>query len=399
MFAIAIDDAAGSTAATATITIGGAATANGTITLRIADRRISVGVAAADTAAAIAAKAVIAINADLDGLVTAAAMAAVVTLTARNKGTVGNDIDVRHSFNQDERLPAGITAAITVMAGGATNTDIALIWAAIGDEKYDFIILPEASVATLNNADIEMERRAGPLVAIDALAVAGYRGSFTSAANFGETRNGRFTSVLSANLMPSHPFAAACAYYAACAYQAAIDPALPFHDIIVPGITPPSLKFRYTQNERELLLRAGISTFTVDAGGRMLVERPITNYQVNADNIDDPSWLDINVPLLLAYARRVWRTGYLKFKGYKLADDGAQFGAGQNVITPSVAAAENASIYRRMEQAGLLEDIAGFKAEQITERDTADRSRLNMLLPIRLIGQFRVMAAKFEYRL
>jgi phage tail sheath gpL-like len=397
--AIALDDAAAATAATGSITVGGAATSAGTIKLMISGRSLAIGVAAADNPAAIAIKIAASVNGDLDGLVTAAILGPVVTLTARNKGTFGNDIDVSYNHYQDESLPAGVTLAITAMTGGATNPDVATIWAAIGDERYDFIILPDASAATLTSAELEMERRAGPSAAIDGLACAGYRGSFTQSVNFGETRNGKFVSLLPAAAMPAHPFAAACAYYAATAYLAGIDPALPFHDLVVPGVIPPKVNDRFTQNERELLLRAGMSTFTVDEGGRMLVERPITAYQVNADNIDDPSWIDLNVPLMLAYCRRTWRARFAKFARYKLADDGALFGPGQNVMTPSVARSENAAIHLDLERAGITEDTQGFKAEQIVERDTTDRSRLNQLLPIRLIGQFRVLAAKFEYRL
>ncbi|MFN3748200.1 MAG: phage tail sheath subtilisin-like domain-containing protein, partial [Sphingorhabdus sp.] len=329
-----------------------------------------------------------------------AAVAAVVTLTARNKGTTGNDIDVRHSYYQGEGLPAGVGLAIVAMAAGATNPDVSTVWPVIGDERFDFVVLPFADTATLNSADTEMRRRAGPQVAVDGVAVAGYRGTLGNALALGTARNCEFTSIVAAKSMPTHPFAFACAYYGVVAYHAAIDPARPFQTLSVAGIVPPLLVDRFTAAEREQLLRDGLSTFNVDADGTVRIERPITTYQTNPQALDDPSWLDLNIPLLLAAIRRVWRIRYsTHYPRHKLANDGAAFGSGQAVITPRAAAAENVSIYRDLEEAGWVDDIEGFKRDQLVERDAADRSRLNMLLPVRLIGAFRVMAAKIEYRL
>lgn len=397
---IGLADAGGSVAAAGTLTFTGPATGSGTIALYVAGKRLQVGVAAGATANDIAASANAAINADLDLPVTAAVVGAVVTTTARNKGTAGNDIDVRHSHYQGEVLPAGVGLAIVAMAAGATNPDISTVWPVIGDEKFDVVILPFADVATLNSADTEMRRRSGPVVAVDGIAVAGYRGTLGAATALGSARNCEFTSIVAAKNMPTHPFAFACAYYGVVAYHAAIDPARPFQTLSLTGIVAPLLNDRFTAAERELLLRDGISTFTVGPDGTVAIERPITTYQTNAQALDDPSWLDLNIPLLLAAIRRQFRIRYAtRYPRHKLANDGAQFGAGQAVITPRSAAAENVSIYKDMELAGWVDDIDGFKREQIVERDTADRSRLNMLLPVRLIGAFRVMAAKIEYRL
>jgi phage tail sheath gpL-like len=399
-WAIGLADDGAAVAAAGTITVTGPATAAGTIALYIGGKRLTIGVASGDTANAIAAAIEAKIDADLDLPVTAAVAGAVVTVTARNKGTAGNDIDIRHSYYQGEGLPAGTGLAIVAMAAGATNPDVGTVWPVIGDERFDFVVLPFADAATLNTADAEMERRSGPQVAVDGVAVAGYRGTLGNALALGTTRNCEFTSIVASKSMPTHPFAFACAYYGVVAYHAAIDPARPFQTLTVSGIVPPLLVDRFTAAEREQLLRDGLSTFTVDADGSVRIERPVTTYQTNPQALDDPSWLDLNIPLLLAAIRRVWRIRYsTRYPRHKLANDGAAFGSGQAVITPRAAAAENVSIYRDLEEAGWVDDIEGFKRDQLVERDATDRSRLNMLLPVRLIGAFRVMAAKIEYRL
>jgi phage tail sheath gpL-like len=143
-WAIGLADDGAAVAAAGTITVTGPATAAGTIALYIGGKRLTIGVASGDTANAIAAAIEAKIDADLDLPVTAAVAGAVVTVTARNKGTAGNDIDIRHSYYQGEGLPAGTGLAIVAMAAGATNPDVGTVWPVIGDERFDFVVLPFA---------------------------------------------------------------------------------------------------------------------------------------------------------------------------------------------------------------------------------------------------------------
>lgn len=399
-WAIALDDVAGGSAASGSLTFAGTATQGGTLYLYIAGSRVAVGVPATSSAAAIAIAVASAVNMQVDLPVTATSAGAVVTITCRHKGSAGNDIDLRLNYYEGESLPPGIGVAIAPMAGGATNADIGAVWAAIGDVGYSLVILPFADLATLTSAENEMQRRSGPLVALDGIAVAGVSASFSAAAALGASRNAQFCSLVPAKKSPSHPVAWAASYYGVITYHAAIDPARPFQELKVSGLLPPVAADRFIQSERELLLRTGMSTWTVDSGGSVLIERPIMTYKMNPQGFDDPSWLDINLPLMLANIRLTYRRGYAnKYPRHKLADDGTNYGAGQAIVTPSVLSSENVAIYRDLEEAGQVEDLAGFKAEMIVERDQADRGRVNMLLPVRLVGQFRVQAMKIEYRL
>jgi phage tail sheath gpL-like len=152
LYAIALDDAVGSTAATGTITVTGPATAAGTIALMVAGVAVPVGVVNAASAATVATAIAAAINAKPDLPVTAAAAAAVVTLTSRNKGTCGNAIDIRHSHNDGEALPAGIGLAIVAMSGGATDPDIDTIWPVIGDNAYRTLIVGNVDATVVGSS-------------------------------------------------------------------------------------------------------------------------------------------------------------------------------------------------------------------------------------------------------
>lgn len=113
VWAVAFDEPGAGVKATNTITITGPATAAGTLTAYIGGQRVQVAVNATDTATVIAAALVAAISALPDLPVTAANASGVVTLTAKEKGLLGNMVDSRVNYYDGEVLPAGVGVAFT----------------------------------------------------------------------------------------------------------------------------------------------------------------------------------------------------------------------------------------------------------------------------------------------
>lgn len=399
-WAVALDDNGAGVAASGTITITGAATAPGTLALMIAGQAVPVGVASGATAATIAAAVVAAIAALPDLPVTAAANAGVVTVTARHKGTAGNDIDLRHSYYQGEQLPAGIAVAIAAMAGGLTNPDVDAVFAAIGDTQYPTIALGFADPATLTKVETELASRWGPLRMIEGMAYAAARGGQGALAAIGAARNSAFVSIIGAKAALNPTWEWAASYAGVVGFNGAIDPARPFQTLELPGMLAPAQADRFTRAERELLLKDGISTFTVDAGGKVLIERAITTYQTNGFGLEDIAFLDVNTPLTLAYLRLAVRSRIgLKYPRHKLANDDANYGPGQAIVTPRVLRAELIALFRELEEAGLVEDLDQFVEDLQVERDAGDPSRVNALIPPNIVNQFRVFAGRVEFRL
>ncbi|MEN6615973.1 MAG: phage tail protein, partial [Syntrophorhabdus sp.] len=156
---IALDDAVAGVAATGTITIAGAATTTGVLTVYVGSHKIEIRIDATTAAASIAA----ALKAELDNHpdlpVTASVAAAVVTLTARNKGLCGNDIKVSAILTN----VAGVTATATAMANGATNPAIADALAVVFGEQYDIIATPYNTQADLTSLRTHLDAVSGPL--------------------------------------------------------------------------------------------------------------------------------------------------------------------------------------------------------------------------------------------
>ncbi len=397
---IPLADLDAGTAATGTITVTGPSTGAGTIALMIAGQRVPVTVASGATANNTATAIGAAINAALDLPVTATVATSVVTLTARHKGTTGNDIDVRHSHYQGEGLPAGIGIAIVAMANGAGDPDYATVWPVVGDSNYRTIILGTASATTLGVAKTELDDRWGPVRMLESMAYGAKTGNQAAASAFGGALNSQLISVIGTGASPTPPWEFAASYGAIAGYYSHIDPARPLQTLALPGVIGPKDGARFTRAERELLLRDGIATYSVDQDGTVRIERAITTWQTNSAGLDDTAYLDMETVHTLAFFRQALRIRIAtKFPRHKLASDGTNFSRGQAIVTPGIIRAEIVALFRELEEAGLVEQLDQFVADLIVERDASDPNRVNALVPPDLVNQFRSFAAQVQFRL
>jgi phage tail sheath gpL-like len=398
VWGIALDENAAGVKATGTITVTGPATEAGTIPLYIAGRVVQVAVASGDAQNAIATAINAAVNANTDLDVVSGVAANVVTLTARHKGTYGNFIDLRTNYFTGEKTPAGVALAIAAMAAGATNPDVATAIAAIGNEQYHTVITGYEDAANLGKVETELVLRFGPLVEKEGQAFVGISGTHGQAVTIGDSRNSFTDTIMNAGKSPTPPWEWAAVTGAIDAFEP--DPARPRQTLLLPGILPPAPQDRYTRDERNILLNHGISTFLVDAGGNVLIERLITTYKTNAFGAPDISYLDIETLRTVAYQRFSVRNRIaLRFPRVKLANNGTRFGPGQPIVTPNDIRAELLALFREWELAGIAEDFEQFKADLVVERNPNDASRVDSIIPPNLVNQFRIFAGKLQFRL
>jgi phage tail sheath gpL-like len=199
---------------------------------------------------------------------------------------------------------------------------------------------------------------------------------------------------------PDSPWHFACELAAQVAASASIDPARPFHTLKL-KVRPPKVAERFTKAERNQLLYSGISTFSVDASGSVLVEGVVTTYKENAFGAPDESYLYLNSSLTLSYLRFDWRaTVTSKYPRHKLKSDGGPRPApGQAIITPNLMKAELIAKFREWEEKGLVENFDQFKNDLVVERNIDNPNRLDILASPDLVNQLIVVANKIAYKL
>lgn len=398
MWAVALDDLGAGVAATQTLTFTGPATAPGTIALRINGELISVGVTAGDTPTIIAGNVVAAVNAYLDGPLTAAAVAGVVTFTARHKGQFTGDIDVRINYQRDEVLPGGITAVVAAGTLGTGNPDVATALAAIASESYYSIVTAYTDITNLDKIRVELSARFGGMDMRTGHLFAGRAGTHGQLTTFGAARNNVHETLMGCKRPPQGAYNWAARMASVVEFHGAIDPARPFKTLEVPGLLAPVEADRFSRPERELLLRDGISTFEVAQDGTVLIEQIITTYQTNPQGIDDVSYLMLNTKWTVDFMRYSFRVDVaLAFPRHKLADDGTNFDEGQPMATPLLIKSVLVATARKLENVGILENFETFKKKLIVVRSVSDRNRVNSIIPPDVVNQFNVFAAAVQF--
>lgn len=400
VWAIAQVDNAAGVQATGTVAFSGTATAAGTQNVYIGGRRVQFAVTVGMTAA-LAAVALANATAALPDLpVTASASASTCTFTARHKGVCANDIDIRVNYYADDATPAGLTVSTTAMTGGTGNPDVNAVLTAIGDEWYTDFVMSYTDTTNIAAMETELADRFGPLKMIDGHLYISLSDTHANLVTKGQARNSPHVTMMGVKGSPTPSYEISSALGAIAAYSLNIDPARPLQTLTLTGVLAPAIADRFDMAERNILLFNGISTFRVDAGGLVVLERVITTYRQNPFGAADSSYLDVETMKTLAYLRydiRVYIA--LRYPRYKLADDGTKFARGQAVVTPKVIRASLINRFGMWEEQGLVENITQFKEDLIVERDSSDPNRINALIPPDIINQFRVFAAQVEFRL
>lgn len=398
LWLVLLDDDAEGVAATGGIKFSGTATEAGTWSGYINGRQVRLGVASAATSASLATALAAKINADPDMPVAAVvdgADTAKVNLTAKHKGEAGNHLDIRTNYYRGEQNPAGITEAITAMSGGTANPDITPVFAAVGAEWYTTVAMPFTDAANLTALKAELDRRNGPLVMTDGIAYTAMRGSQGQLVTHGLTQNSQHLSCLGVLGAPESPEEWAAAYAGRATFAASVDPAQPVSDVPLTGLMPPAISDRFTREQRDVLLKNGIATFTVNADGNVVLERAVTMYRLNGQGLSDRSYLDTEVLRTVSYLRWSMRVRFAqRFRRKKLGEDGAR---GPNVVTPKDFRGELIALFGDWQELGLVEDIEQFKRDLIVQISSTDPNRVNILIPANCINQLRVIAGVVQF--
>ena len=417
VYYLPLADDPSATAAAGTIVFSAVPTGAGTIALYIAGQKISIPVTVSETVANIAIAVAAAINALTSLPVTAdgTTVSGTVTITAKNKGLCGNDIDVRFNYAgavNGELTPAGLAYSQTgtqsaggyLLSGGATNPVLTAALANLpANILFDFIASPyidststTALSALLNDTtgrwSFEQQLYGGIF-----MAARGTSGTLTS---LGGTFNDQHSSIIGFYDSPTPYWIWAAAVNGAAAGSLKVDPAVPMQTVAIYGVLAPPASSQFVIPQQNTLLWNGISTFTVDASGICHISNLITTYQKNGFGIADDSYLEVETMFTLMYVLRFLQAIVTsKYARMKLAADGTAFAPGSAIVTPSIIKADLIAGYSELCYAGECQNAAKFAAGLIVQQNTINPNRVDVLYPAVLIDQLRIFALLAEFTL
>jgi phage tail sheath gpL-like len=396
-------------AASGSIAVASAPTAAGVLSLYLGGRLVSVSLSASMTAPQAASAIMTAVNAVNDLAVTASINAgtpATVVLTAKNKGLLGNDIDIRFNYLGNaggQTLPTGFAATITPMSGGLVNPSLTAGLGNLEDQAFDFIVCPytdTASLAALQSFLGDTVGRWSWQTQVYGHVFCAYRGTLASLTTFGTALNDQHKSVMGFYDSPTPCWKWAAAFAAASAVSLRADPGLPLQTVVLADVLAPPLQSRFGLTMRNTLLYDGISTFTVATDGTVAIENAITTYQLNSFGQPDNSYLEVETMFLLMYVLRALRSVVTsKYARVKLAADGTRFAPGSAIVTPSIIKADIIAQYQEMEYDGYVQQSDAFAAALIVQQNANNPNRIDVLYPPVLIDQLRIFALLAQFRL
>jgi phage tail sheath gpL-like len=377
---VALDDGAGA-AATATVTIANVASSAGSLKLWIGNRLVEIAIANADAAATVAANlnAEIAKYADLP--VTAGVAGAVVTLTARNKGTIANQIDISYELTAKTTTCALGAATLT---GGTVDPAIATALATVAGEQYHVIATAfnvQADIATLAT---HLDTYSGPMEQRPGVGVYATDTALATATTLATAINsGRVVGVYLRGTR-SIPFETAAAFAAVLAGEE--DPARPLNTLELKGIAAPPVAQRLTRTEQESCLNNGAAPLEVGPGEKVQIVRAISTYLKDANNVADISLLDITTIRTLDYVRKAIRERIaLRFPREKLSSK-----------TAAKVRSELIDVLKKLEDLEIVEEVTANLPGLLVERDLQDPNRLNAKIPADVVNGLHVFAGRID---
>ena len=410
LYCLPLEDNAAGAKASRPVTITGPATAAGTINFYVGGLRVQVGVSDTETAESIATDLAAAINADLDLEATATVNAAVVTVTAKHKGEVGNAIDLRHSYLDGESLPAGVGVTIGELTSGTGNPDLSAIKSGTGlaslpDTWWQIMISPYTDSANLNEIHGEIHERYDPARELYSEHITAMRGTFNELVAKGDQYPQLFySSICQAYDTISGIDVQAAQLGAMSAYYLAKEPGRPLGGIgtplALPDVMPVPMNDRLRFEERNQLLFAGIATVKVNNSDQVVIERLITTYQENSSGDADDAFLRVETLANLWYLAWSWNNRITtKYPRHSLASEGFEVQPGQAVVTPEVIKGEWEGQLLQWAKSALVENVDEGIANTVFQRNESDVDRVDSDLGPDLINHFLVLAGKFSFRL
>jgi len=383
-------DGAG-TAAEGTITFSVTATIAGSIDVWIANNYINFSVAIGDDPTAVAAAFMVEFNKIATDLpVTAVAALGVVTFTAKNLGTQGNQIAIATRANDCD-----VTIVTVQPTGGATDPVLTDALTAAFPGNYNIYVtsLNEAtgSYANLKLLKTHMASLATPAEDRPAIAVYGYVGVQATVETLcGTTLNYERFSTPFLPYTKTTEGGHSLDYEIAGAYAGVIaseeDPAMPLNGLELKGIAPSAVANRLSRAQQESCLKNGVTPLEIISGEVVRIVRAVTNYITNAAGTVDPTYLDITTIKTLDYVRLAIETRErLRFGRAKLSSK-----------TPAKVRAQIIDVLLTLESLEIVDNVDANLDGIIVEKDSVDMNRLNCLIPADVVNGLHILANRID---
>lgn len=380
--------------------------APGSGVIEIAGEAVRVTVASGDTTTAVAAALAAAVNAYFNALTkaslpyTATSALGVVTLTPRHAGTIMDGIDIHvPELSGGNVLTGKVTVAVD--SAGTGTPDLTAGLAALGDEPFDWIVTPfsdATNVAAYSDLMSDVSGRWAwnrQIYGHVIYPLSDTIGNLTTAGLALDDRHLTVIPTIASSVVPQ-PVWQWAAGFAARAVPWLSDGATGNVSrnqtgLVVEGLKPPRDRTGWPDYAtRDAFLGSGLSTWKVNTGGSVTIDKLVTTART-VNDVPDTTFRDIQKIGQLMYALRKFRADLAYEHGQKaIADDNPTNNPAISTVRDIKATFMHS--YEAMVPAVL--ENARTAAERITvTRDTDNPNRVNIEAPIDTANPLDIVAA------
>lgn len=369
LFGCPVLEAASSPAsATLTFTIGGTWTTSGTLTVRVAGKKISVAVGSADTTSNVATNLSAAGNGVARLPCSFSPASAVVTATVLSKGTRGNDyvgvVDLSAAPAGLTCVMAGgsaLTGGVTPFSGGTGADTVANVLALLTTQVWDYQAWAQADATNAGLIAAQLVSQSGPLLQHPGFAVFGKNRSTATAISFAQTTlNQQLACVVHMVNGETSPAAMAAQVGAIFSVNVGPNPNFRFAGTVCPTIAPQSQRAdvpgRSTLNS---LLNNSVTPLTT-LNGQVTIVDAIQTHSLNGAAPDYRTYHvgDVFVPIRVSKELAIEWGIFSAANPYAGPDptDGQQV-APQGVATPTLWIADATALLKSFEAQNWLQDV------------------------------------------
>lgn len=375
---IGVPDHEAGVAAVGSVVVSGKSTSAGAVDLIIGGVEYSIAVPAGISAEAVADKLRVKLTASPACLVASGGSGATLSLTAKNKGEIGNEISVKVQSGA-----AGLNFKVTAMANGQKNANISEALAVVAGKQYHVVVCPFVDDANAKALSTHLTDVSNAIEQRGCIGVLGWRGTLATGIAFAAKINdGRATCAWYKGAVEGNALIAA-GYAAQLAAEQ--DPAKPLNTLEVRGLTvTPDADWPLFAECNNALFN-GMTPLTV-VNNKVQIMRAVSTYTKSAANVDDPSLLDITTIRTLDYTRKAVKERIaLRFPRSKLSD----------TLVPKVKS-EVLDVLIKLEEAEIIENAEANKGKLQMVRAENDPNRLNAVIPADVVNGLHVFAGRID---
>lgn len=397
IYALPVAEAGGAVKAAGSFALTGSSIGAGTLALYIAGRRIAVAVTAGQTPTQIGDAVEAAVTAALDLPVTAVNTTGTVAITAKNGGTVGNQIVLAANSRPGDVLPANLAVAVAAMANGATDPTLTTALANLGDTWFTEIASPYLGADQLGQIEAAGVVRDGAGVNRMFAGFAGYRDTLANFQTFLSTRNSEWTSAVPIHGSPTPAFEIAASVAAGFARSHQATPGRPYKNVTIASALA-GLTNDLTYAQRDAIVQAGGSHTYNQADETVTVGDMVTTRTTTAGGSATTDWRFTDIIPNLQYKRyqveNLFRGS--PFDRAVVIADGSPPGPSY-AVRPSDVKAFAILLVDNWVSLGLSTNRDEIVAEIVAEIDSLNPGRINLLIPDQATAGLRIIAAKIEW--